>query len=244
MAKSLTGRNMSRDEVQDRDYLPIIGLKSLKLYSKKERQHRLKTYFKFLVARNPLERLLSAYYSKFGGPHGIQQGFSVHAPYIRNHSKGELSFANFIEYLTEIYDVASVYFSSKSQKDDLHTWKIDEKTKSNILGKLTKNHVLPRGSRYFEQHWAQYSTLCHPCHVDYDYIVKFETMREDAAYVLSKLGPHDQCLEDKYTELYAVSERSSSRTNQFYSNLSSLQILKVEEMYRIDFNLFGYDELR
>ena len=97
-----------------------------------------------------------------------------------------------------------------------------------------------KGVRYLEGHWAQYSTLCHPCHIDYDYIVRFETMREDAAYVLSKLGPHDKCLEQKYPELFHSSQSTSSVFDQYFSSLSSEQIEILRDMYSLDFKLFGY----
>ena len=105
-----------------------------------------------------------------------------------------------------------------------------------------ENHLLGRGSKYFNEHWAQYSTLCHPCHIDYDYIVKLETMREDAAYVLSKLGPHRECLEHKYPELFNATEHSSSVFDSYFSTLTPNQIKRLKKMYSIDFKLFGYKE--
>ena len=106
---------------------------------------------------------------------------------------------------------------------------------------LNRDPVLYKDSKYFNRHWAQYSTLCHPCHIDYDYIVKFETMREDAAYVLSKLGPHHECLEDKYPELFNSSQSTSSVYDSQFSTLSPEQISSLREIYSIDFKLFGYE---
>ena len=96
------------------------------------------------------------------------------------------------------------------------------------------------GARYLEPHWAQYSTLCHPCHIDYDYIVKFETLREDAFFVLSKLGPHHECLEEKYPELFNYNQSTSSVFDQYFSTLTAKQIERLKDMYSVDFKLFGY----
>ena len=97
------------------------------------------------------------------------------------------------------------------------------------------------GLKYLNKHWAQYSTLCHPCHIDYDYIVKFETIREDAAFVLSKLGPHHECLEEKYPGLFRKSEPSSLKVYKKYlAQLTTGQMKKLREIYNIDFKLFGY----
>ena len=216
---------MTRGDIQGVGHLLHNGLRSLSSYSRRNIEEKLKTYFKFLVARYPAERLLSAFRSKFGKAPMVQAGFERYGRSIKRYGDGELSFANFIEYLTDRYEN--------------YTTKIGNKNKNQSCD-LSKQW-LSRGCRYFEPHWAQYATLCHPCHVDYDYIVKFETMREDAAYVLSKLGPHDQCLEDKYPELFSFTQTSSSRMNEFYADLSTKQTDKVNEMYKIDFKLFGYD---
>ena len=209
-------------------------------YSKSKINHRLKTYFKFLVARHPLERLLSAYRTKFGKPTGVQTGFTRYEPYIRRHGDGENSFSNFVEYLSDIYNVSKRCFSHKISHRKLDPEAVDPKLKYDINKRLDEKYNLRKGSRYFEQHWAQYSTLCHPCHIDYDYIVKFETMRGDAAYVLSKLGPHDQCLEDKYPELFNFAQKSSLVYDEYYSKLSSDQINRIKEIYSVDFELFGH----
>ena len=63
-------------------------------------------------------------------------------------------------------------------------------------------------------------------------------MREDAAYVLSKLCPHDQCLEEKDPELFSLEQHSSSVFDKYYAKLSSDQIKRIEEIYSVDFKLF------
>ena len=97
-------------------------------------------------------------------------------------------------------------------------------------------------ARYFEPHWAQYSTLCHPCHIDYDYIVKFKTMKEDAAYVSSKLGPHHQCLEVKYPELFKYNQSTSSVLDKYFSILTAAQVELLKTIYSVGFKLLGYEK--
>ena len=193
------------------------------------------------MARHPLERLLSAYRSKFGAPTGVQTGFIRYEPYIRRHANGENSFSNFIEYLSDIYDISTKIFSHKFSHRKFDPQTVDPKWRYDIPKRLNEKYFLRKGSRYFEQHWAQYSTLFHPCHIDYDYIVKFETMREDAFYVLSKLGPHHECLEVKYPELLSSEQHSSSLFNEYYAKLPSDQIKRIKKIYSVDFKLFGYN---
>ena len=122
-------------------------LRQLSKYSKSEINHRLKTYFKFLVARNPLERLLSAYISKFGSPTGVQTAFTQYEPYIRRHGDGENSFSNFVEYLSDIYNISKKVFNHKftHQKLDLKT--VDPKLIDDIK-RLHEKRLLRKGSRY------------------------------------------------------------------------------------------------
>ena len=210
MARSFTGKqeNINEFEIHTIDFMSQHGMKRLYMYSDDEIQNRLKTYFKFLVVRHPMQRLVSAFRDKFGSE--TQSGFKNYAREIQNQEKNcKLSFFNFIEYISSVH--------------------------------RNKINNYNNGARYLEGHWAQYSTLCHPCHIDYDYIVKFETMREDAAYVLSKLEPHHQCLEKKYHELFKNSQSTSSVFDQYFSTLTAEQTERLKDIYNVDFKLFGYE---
>ena len=66
-------------------------------------------------------------------------------------------------------------------------------------------------------------------------------MREDAAFVLSKLGPHQECLEVNYPELFSFAQHSSSVFNEYYAKLPSDQIKRIKKIYSVDFKLFGYN---
>ena len=41
-------------------------------------------------------------------------------------------------------------------------------------------------------HWKQVEKLCFPCAFDFDFIGHFETLQEDADYLLSKAGFNDR----------------------------------------------------
>ena len=244
IARSYSGRAVERYEVQNTDFMKQNGLQSLSTYSRREIQERMRTYFKFLVARHPLERLLSAFRSKFAESTGVKPDFIQYVKYIRKQGiEKKLSFSNFVGYLSSVYNISTSYFSKQSSRTVRNSlFQIDRKSRKHIAQRLNGNSLLKRGSRYFNEHWAQYSTLCHPCHIDYDYIVKFETMREDAAYVLSKLGPHHECLEQKYPELFNCSQSTSSVFDEYFSTLTGKEMERLQEIYSIDFKLFGYKE--
>ena len=212
MARSYTGEDLTVEGsvLHTKDFLYAHGMKRLHTYSEDEIRKRLKTYYKFVVARHPMERLVSAFRNKFERSPGVEPLLVAYADKIRKQGNdSNLSFFNFIEYISSTYH----HYEYKNNKN---------------------------GARYLEPHWAQYSTLCHPCHIDYDYIVKFETMREDAAYVLSKLGPHHECLEEKYPELFNKRESTSSVFHEYFSKLTAAQVERLEDIYSVDFRLFGY----
>ena len=252
LIRSSTNQTIRKRDLYQLTLLRKYGLVSLAAFSKGEIQEKLKTYFKFLVVRHPFIRLLSAYWSKFGrfgNLNDVHFRFKGYLPFLQRQkykSNGNVTFSDFVEYITSVYDVSTSFFSRQRQgnqdlEDVLYGTKVHPKVKSAISLSLNRDQVLPKGAEYFNHHWAQYSTLCHPCHIDYDYIVKFETMREDAAYVLSKLGPHHQCLEEKYPELFNFTQKSSSMYDKHFSTLSSQQMKTLKEIYSIDFKLFGYD---
>ena len=252
LIRSSTNQTMRKRELYQLTLLRKYGLVSLAAFSKEEIQERLTTYFKFFVVRHPFIRLLSAYWSKFGrfgDLSDVHFRFKGYLPFLlrqKYKSNSNVTFSDFVEYITSVYNISTSFFSRQIHGNSdlesvLDETRVHPKVKLSISLWFNRDRVLSKGSEYFNHHWAQYSTSCHPCHIDYDYIVKFETMREDAAYVLSKLGPHHQCLEEKYPELFNFTQKSSSMYEKQFSTLSSQQINRLKEIYSIDFKLFGYD---
>ena len=168
-----------------------------------------------------MKRIVSAYLNKFepyGNLSDVHVRFKGYLPFIQKQKYGNSSavaFSDFVEYIISVYNISTSFFSRQIHGNQdlegvLDKTKVYHKDRLTIFQYLNKDRMLSKGAEYLNRHWAQYSTLCHPCHIDYDYIVKFETMIEDAAYVLSKLGPHHECLEEKYPELFNVTQKSSA----------------------------------
>ena len=229
-------------QLHDDEFMKHHGFYRLKMFSTEEIQKRLKTYFKFMVVRHPFERLLSAYREKFEREFdAMDPFFEEYLPQIKLRGKGnnsDVSFNNFVSYISFVYNKTTQFYNKPFRARLLR--KTAKGFQWGIKQRINKSNILPKGSKYLNEHWAQYSTLCHPCHIDYDYIGKLETMREDAAYVLSKLGPHHECLEDKYPELFHVIKQTSSIFDLYFSTLIPNQIMRLKKMYSIDFELFGY----
>ena len=101
IARSYTGKEekISETKIHTVDFMSEHGMKRLYLYSDDEIQKRLKSYFKFLVVRHPIQRLVSAFRDKFGNK--SQSKFRNYAREIRKQGKNSnLSLFNFIEYIS------------------------------------------------------------------------------------------------------------------------------------------------
>ena len=85
-------------------------------------------------------------------------------------------------------------------------------------------------------HWRPMNLLCHPCQIDYDYYVDLErpTVTGDSNAVLKAIRAPDG--------LRIVKENSSgNQTRQsFFSQLTRKQFQQQLQMYKDDFEIFGY----
>lgn len=92
--------------------------------------------------------------------------------------------------------------------------------------------------RALNPHWQQYEDLCHPCVINYDFIGHLETLKEDAPLLLKMAG-----IEDRVTFPPIRNSTNSNDIVKFYSTVPSKYITKIAEIYRNDFELFGYEFL-
>lgn len=89
----------------------------------------------------------------------------------------------------------------------------------------------------YDHHWAPYTYLCDPCRMHYDYIIKLETLSDDLVFLREVLYDNstDVVIPNKYngfTEGNVIME--------FYSNVSMGTLHRVVDIYRRDFEMFGY----
>ncbi|CAH1773177.1 unnamed protein product [Owenia fusiformis] len=118
-------------------------------------------HVRFLIVRNPWERLLSAFLDRLEY-HPQMKSFQ------RDHF-GRLIMAKYhnVNASALPYEKINVTFQEFLQ------FIVDEP-------RQTKHHLA--------DHWVQYYEYCKPCDIDYNYIGKVETLSQDANYILYKLG--------------------------------------------------------
>lgn len=84
-------------------------------------------------------------------------------------------------------------------------------------------------------HWQKYEQLCFPCAFEYDFIGHFETLEEDAVYLLKKAG-----IDDRVAFPPVRLSRATSDFMTYYSQVPHEVIFKLGEAFKPDFEMFGY----
>ncbi|XP_033746587.1 carbohydrate sulfotransferase 11-like [Pecten maximus] len=183
-------------------------MKFLRMYSLKEQRQILNKYKKYIVVRNPLERLLSAYRNKLAGKgihdytfrktgQEIVKRYRVNATRESLQNGDDVTFLEFVRYITDVK------------------------------------------TRHFNDHWERYTKLCRPCLVKYDFVGKYETLNRDADYILKDIGVPPQIRFPRRSEKYSTVETKKT-FETFYSQIPAEYIQKLWNVYRADFDLFGY----
>merc|ERR1711962_1734011 len=100
------------------------------------------------------------------------------------------------------------------------------------------DHMLNKPVDSWKEHWAPIHTLCPPC-VRYEIIARMETFFEDSEYIIERAG-----LSDVLHVHWSNKKGTGSpfqRDFSFYRLLSIEQVQALAAVYRLDFELYGYD---
>ncbi|KAG5845204.1 carbohydrate sulfotransferase 11 isoform X1 [Anguilla rostrata] len=184
------------------------NLKTLNQYSIPEINHRLKSFLKFLFVREPFERLVSAYRNKFT----LKYNTSFHKRFgtkiVRRYRKNAT--------LEALQSGADVRFPEFAE------YLVDPAT-------------LKEGP--LNEHWETVHSLCHPCHIRYDLVGKYETLEEDSNYVLRLAGVGDRLRFPTYAKSTRTTDQMAA---QFFQNISGRQRAQLYQLYKLDFLMFNY----
>lgn len=181
------------------------------VYTAEQIQLRLLNYFKFVFVRHPLERLLSAYEDKFGKnePHRALY-LKLYAPYIASLCRN-----------------ATSSIANQNKGDDI--------TFSHFLC-----YVARAPSDKLDIHWTPYVEICDFCnpHWNFDFIGKFETLEEEANYLLDKIGVKEL----RFPAGYRSKEEQRLRFQRVFATIPSQIVDSAVKRFQSDFSLFGYDK--
>ena len=203
---------------------------------------RYQTYTKFIVARNPFERLLSAYTDKFTKRNTYYEPQYAHRIIITN-------------YLSDVSKemIESARKNLREGKANLITGLDGDEVKQ--IGRLNAglgkykltfleflNYLIAAatasGVGSFDYHWRPVTAICNPCSVRYDIIVNFETLHEDSKVILDYVQRHitREKVEFPVAE-YAIKNNSC---NEAFMEIPIDVRNRIYQLFKEDFLLFGY----
>ncbi|CAG5130795.1 unnamed protein product [Candidula unifasciata] len=172
--------------------------KRLDEYSDKQRAEMLKKYFKVIFVRDPLERLVIAYRTKFVSKSSKYFHRAYGSPIIKKYRKKATA--------AEIKEGTSVKFSEfvKFIIDNEHS-----------------------GAEALNEHWEQYYKQCHPCLVDYDFVGTFEQAEKDTRSVIDKLKASKSVKPPYVTDTKAVSQSELTKIYSEITPLELNSLFKI-----------------
>ncbi|XP_037797837.1 carbohydrate sulfotransferase 11-like [Penaeus monodon] len=180
-----------------------------------ERERVLRNSMRVIIVRHPFSRILSVYRDKMTSrmPRPVKFKFKELQAYIRKtyRSRHSSNKSRFPSFPEFIQYVIDSTGNLTSYED----WK------GNV------------------NCWLPYWVRCTVCSLDYNIIIKLETMEEDKRFLatLSRLNE----LKDKDTWMHLRAVSSSDLGTKYYKQLTRHQILQLYERYEPDFKLFQYD---
>ncbi|CAK8673554.1 carbohydrate sulfotransferase 10-like [Clavelina lepadiformis] len=195
-----------------------------------EREFVLTNYTKFMVIREPFQRILSAYRDKFL-PHA---GAGI--PMFRNLGK----------------KIAARYREDDAIPRDLKKYnKLAQKITPSFQEFLQyvvdgNNYVIP--THYSEpRHWQRQIDLCYPCRINYDYVIDMKYAEEEANFVLKSAGVPPEIRYPKNLNLPLdemskgdIAKRYQALPQQFYSKVNPKIVNDLYHYYKCDYDMFGF----
>ncbi|XP_071957779.1 carbohydrate sulfotransferase 11-like [Antedon mediterranea] len=207
----LGGNEKPIDDISSHEAHFRNGMKRLVSYSVEAQNEKLKSYKKFMFARNPFTRILSAYKNKYQDP--------------KMYAK-ETYFHRFAKRIMKKY----------RQNPSVH----DLMTGEGITWQEFAQYLTdPSEYSSFDDHWEETYRICSPCKISYNFLGKLETINEDAKYILRSLNVSDTVTYPPRANSHPTN--STKEFDKYYGSLETSVLKRLWTIYRIDFELFGYE---
>jgi len=211
-----------------------------------------KQYFKFLLVRHPLERLISAYEDKVvraDHPSLIYLRKAVIASHERSNIREDVyqqlrsPDANETAILARHDVLIAAYRAEVQQRGGVPSF-------TEFLDFALASD--PTGDS-FDSHWTPYWRQCTPCHIDYDVIGNLETARDDFKYLWHRMKIYTEVKIPRQNALHGSSSvisnqrlaSSSVASDQhlasYLAPVPAATVAKLRDMFKLDFDMFGYD---
>jgi hypothetical protein len=186
----------------------------LHTYDKEQIKYRLNHYTSFIVTRDPLSRLVSNFKDKFSN--------ITLNKWRRKLCKQILTL---MTTMGKRHNTAPTNISF----DEFADYVID------LLSRRVQIKL--------NHHWTPMTVLCRPCHISYDYYSWTETIGEDAEYLLRKFKapPELHFIWENQSPTTVIGPPGTDIRQYYLSQLSAHQLNQLINVYKRDYEIFGYD---
>lgn len=195
----------SRDEIDQNRLESVQFLESFFSRNDNQKLYALKHYFKFVMYRNPLERLVSGYRSKVARYPLI--GLNEKRPHFNWLRKAIL-----LETQPEMY---RIYLHNRGKIAINITF-------SNFIEFWLKQ---PAELKY-DEHFRSVSSLCQPCRTQFSFYANFKNFDVDSQMLIQKIGARPEILRNGYYKANG-GEDTASLARRLYSELTEKQKQQV-----------------
>ncbi|XP_033624375.1 carbohydrate sulfotransferase 13-like isoform X1 [Asterias rubens] len=187
-------------------------LKELRDFSPFQIDRILKTYTKFMFARHPFSRVLSAFKNKLAPDSSFERAVL----WQRSVGKRIIDRYRDKDHLPQTADNYDLTFN------EFIKYLIDPEANGNNL------------------HWSEIYKQCLPCDIDYDIIGKFETLQSDSKFILNLINAEGVVFPGSDSSSPTGSSNQTYLELHF-KDVPLVDLQKLYERFRLDFQLFGYD---
>ena len=192
------------------------GMIMLYNFNKEERDQKLRDYYKILVVRHPLDRFVSCWNDKLAVPWNL------------SNPEWQRTGPPMIKMFRKVPQGSTLEKEiSKGVTLQEFAWYV--------------NHLEQNSPDEHDPHWNTHYRLCHPCSIDYNLIVKVETMQIDTKEVLKRL--HLNGTEFPLIHARRTKEKKTlnlQKTIVDLRNISSESLQQIKQFYKLDMELFDY----
>ena len=182
-----------------------------------DRIHKIKTYYKFIIVRNPLERLLSAFLNKIAPP---------------------------LEYRRlDTFEMHKRSILEKYRLQDLERWSKDNgRYKLQVSFSDYIRWIIDSDNALLNEHFAPIIDDAHPCQIRYHFYGNFKMYNSDVAHIMQKINVSTDYFWDR--SVHQPGHETKDYLQHYYSQLTKeLKENLFEDLYQeLDFYYHLYPE--
>ncbi|XP_068209441.1 carbohydrate sulfotransferase 10-like [Palaemon carinicauda] len=211
------------------------------------------SFSKIITVRHPLSRLVAAFRHKYRNGALMQQHKPVFESKVRKRIAGSQWHERFHQFwLPALFannmvppnTHLKVGIKKPIDPSVLYSIKEYERLYRFLKPQITFVQFLKYVLKTYDEgkpdaHWKPYHDNCCPCHFDYDYITKVETLSEDLEYVFKKLGIPANPDTSMNQKRKSVDELYSDFA--YYRKVPTTLRRRIYQYLKYDMDLFGYE---